>query len=527
MGKQTASMKERIKNYYGVDIIRDVVREWGEQYWLQLDPDEKESQPIVSLVILYPNKVQVTHNHFGFHEILIGISGTCYHWCGERKIVLTKGKIGHVDNDCTHRIINPEATPAHFISVIYPDVNKTLVESDYLDQMKFSSMAKKFNLDKVIVNFADLVHMKCFLLDQDGSLYGNQEDLPALCKRCRKKKLGNCLLFDYGQQKLAVEEGTFQCCFGVTVNQLPVTVNHATLGYLLCGFGRISDLPDEVVLQHMDKNSEADYDALPLISPNHLIAIAKNLSLLTNTFVDLITTNQKDEELNTYKRDLTRERETQVQLEELLNQTQLKFLESQINVHFLFNTLNTIAQQAYIEGATNVASLTYALSNLLRLSLGKEKAEITIQEELNYIRDYLYIQKVRFPDKFKATFDIQPEILPVQIPLMSILVLIENAILHGFQNINYLGILEIKGYVETDHIIIQVRDNGCGVSDDVVDMVHNLPKTDDIKIHFSGIGLKNIYLRLKLFFDGNFSLRLEKLPDTGTLATLKIPYTQS
>ena len=387
MGKQTASMKERIKNYYGVDIIRDVVREWGEQYWLQLDPDEKESQPIVSLVILYPNKVQVTHNHFGFHEILIGISGTCYHWCGERKIVLTKGKIGHVDNDCTHRIINPEATPAHFISVIYPDVNKTLVESDYLDQMKFSSMAKKFNLDKVIVNFADLVHMKCFLLDQDGSLYGNQEDLPALCKRCRKKKLGNCLLFDYGQQKLAVEEGTFQCCFGVTVNQLPVTVNHATLGYLLCGFGRISDLPDEAVLQHMDKNSEADYDALPLISPNHLIAIAKNLSLLTNTFVDLITTNQKDEELNTYKRDLTRERETQVQLEELLNQTQIKFLESQINVHFLFNTLNTIAQQAYIEGATNVASLTYALSNLLRLSLGKEKAEITIQEELNYIHE--------------------------------------------------------------------------------------------------------------------------------------------
>jgi len=70
-----------------------------------------------------------------------------------------------------------------------------------------------------------------------------------------------------------------------------------------------------------------------------------------------------------------------------------------------------------------------------------------------------------------------------------------------------------------------VEDNGCGISPELSDMVRKLPETDDIKIHLSGIGLKNIYLRLKLFFKGNFTLLLDPLPDKGTLATLTIPKT--
>ena len=70
---------------------------------------------------------------------------------------------------------------------------------------------------------------------------------------------------------------------------------------------------------------------------------------------------------------------------------------------------------------------------------------------------------------------------------------------------------------------MQVEDNGCGISPEISEMVRKLPETDDIKIHLSGIGLKIIYLRLKLFFIGNFTLLLEPLPHKGTLATLKIP----
>lgn len=297
------------------------------------------------------------------------------------------------------------------------------------------------------------------------------------------------------------------------------------LGYLICGFGRLSDIPDQELLHTMRDEMQTAYDTLPLLSPNHLISIARDLSLLTNDFIDLFLNSQREDELKTYKNDLNREREAQSRLETLLNRTQLKFLESQINVHFLFNTLNTIAQQAYLEGADTVASLTYALSNLLRLSLGKEEAQVTIQEELNYIRDYLYIQNTRFPNKFKAEIHVDPKIMGVRIPLMSLMVLVENAILHGFQNIDYPGKLIISGNIEGDHILLQVEDNGCGISPELSDMVRKLPETDDIKIHLSGIGLKNIYLRLKLFFKGNFTLLLDPLPDKGTLATLTIPKT--
>lgn len=511
-----------IKDFYGVDVIRDVVRDWGEQHWLQLEPDRTKNQPIVSVATIYPRKGQPYHGHFGYHEIIIGISGQCTHWCNDREIVLTKGKIGHISNDCNHRFVNTTDEPASFISIIYSDITKPLEENEYLEHIDIDIMAKKLNLNQLISNFADLVHMKCFLLYPTGQVYGSQKDLPDLCKYCIEHKQGDCLLHKKTQQP---QLGTFQCHFGVAVNQLPVLVKGVPLGYLICGFGRLSDIPDQELLHTMRDEMQAAYDTLPLLSPNHLISIARDLSLLTNDFIDLFLNSQREDELKTYKNDLNREREAQSRLETLLNRTQLKFLESQINVHFLFNTLNTIAQQAYLEGADTVASLTYALSNLLRLSLGKEEAQVTIQEELNYIRDYLYIQNTRFPNKFKAEIHVDPKIMGVRIPLMSLMVLVENAILHGFQNIDYPGKLIISGNIEGDHILLQVEDNGCGISPELSDMVRKLPETDDIKIHLSGIGLKNIYLRLKLFFKGNFTLLLDPLPDKGTLATLTIPKT--
>ena len=227
--------------------------------------------------------------------------------------------------------------------------------------------------------------------------------------------------------------------------------------------------------------------------------------------------------MNDYQISLSEEREKQIRLQTSLDQMRLNFLESQVNPHFLFNTLNTIAQQAEIDGSDKLASLTYALSNLLRLSLEKAESLVTIEEELNYIKDYIFIQKSRFPNKFDIKINMDQDILNFKIPFMTIMVLVENSILHGFKDISHHGQLSIYGYKEETYQVIEVKDNGCGIPNSIATVIRELPHNEYNHHKLRSIGIKNIFLRLRYYYGNNFKLTIEQLKEGGTLARIVLP----
>ncbi len=517
----TIDIINKIKDSLQLEIVSDQHFDWGEQYWLQLEPDSSGIQPTVSVAIVYPGAWQQSHVHTGFIEIVIGLDGVTTHYCNEREIRLGEGKIGYISEGGKHWLANRSSKPTAFLSIVHSVIPKPLKEVSMSGDIVLTEVAKAINLDSIVEKLSQSVQMTVTLIDEAGNFLTDKDNLPEICQSCLDEKSGDCVLHEATERQAYAGQRIFHCKFGVSAIQSPFIVNGKVLGYLGCGYGRMSTNLTQLVPENFAVNSAQEaYFKLNFIHRNHLNSVAETLSLVSASLVQLMIDSMKEKELSYYRINLVQEREMQARLHHSLSQARLKFLESQVNPHFLFNTLNTISQQAEMDGATTLASLTYSLSNLLRLSLGKAESLVTIEEELSYVRDYLFIQQTRFPDKFAVAIDIEPAMLEVKIPFMTIMVLIENSILHGFKDVAQQGQLLVRAYKEDNCGIIEVHDNGCGIAKHIGAAVRELSGDDYDPPSLKGIGIKNIFLRLKHYYGDMFTFTIERLEAGGTLARI-------
>ena len=200
-------------------------------------------------------------------------------------------------------------------------------------------------------------------------------------------------------------------------------------------------------------------------------------------------------------------------------QAELSSLQAQINPHFIYNTLDSIAWMSLMEDNQKVYNTICSLSDFFRVSLSKGKSLITIREELEHVKSYIAIEKVRFPNKFNVEFNIDENILSCKIVKIILQPLVENAIKHGFEKISTGGIITISGgfYDPQKHfIVLSVKDNGCGTT------VVPFNKTTENEMFSSGYGLVNIKERLKLTYGDDCQLRFDSVPGVGTTVTIII-----
>lgn len=207
--------------------------------------------------------------------------------------------------------------------------------------------------------------------------------------------------------------------------------------------------------------------------------------------------------------------------ERLRQQSQLKFLMFQINPHFLFNTLETMNWMARIEGVPEVGKLSKALGDLMREGI-KGKDFITLSEELESVKKYIYIQKVRYVDKFEMQYDIDPTVLSVIVPRFILQPIIENAIVHGLEMQMENGHICIHAYESEDTLVLSIADDGLGMSSVQLETLrHYLENPSDSTL--SGIGLLNVHQRIQLHYGEEYGLRINSTEDQGTTIILHIP----
>ena len=200
---------------------------------------------------------------------------------------------------------------------------------------------------------------------------------------------------------------------------------------------------------------------------------------------------------------------------------ELNALQAQINPHFIYNTLDNISWTLKLKGNEDVADIIHALGTFFRISLHDGKTIISIETELEHVRNYLLIEKIRFPHLFEVTFDIDPNILPLQTLKLILQPLVENAISHGFENIDYMGLITIRGFLDGDDICFIVSDNGRGMDFDP------LKKEEETsQDHFrSGYGIYNVNERLVLEYGERYGLSYQSTPNHGTTVTILIKNT--
>lgn len=212
------------------------------------------------------------------------------------------------------------------------------------------------------------------------------------------------------------------------------------------------------------------------------------------------------------------------QLEEehkMRERAHLEALQAQINPHFLFNTLNGIKWMATINGADNVGQMIAALGRLLETTVGKNEEMITLSEEIRCVDSYILLQKMRYGDKFDIQYNMDDEILSYRIPRLILQPLVENAIIHGFEDMESGGVIIINGHKQSDSILIEVTDNGKGIS--VEKMSNILEDSNDKKGRFSNIGLNNVNDRIKLHFGGDYGLTISSHEGIGTTVQMRLP----
>lgn len=197
-------------------------------------------------------------------------------------------------------------------------------------------------------------------------------------------------------------------------------------------------------------------------------------------------------------------------------------LQAQINPHFLYNTLDIIVWQIENEKQSEAVHTVTALARFFRLSLGKGKNIVTVKDEIEHVKNYLMIQHMRFKNKFDYEFDIAEDVLELPSLKLMLQPLVENAIYHGMEFMDGDGLIMVKAWREEDELYLSVADNGLGMTEDKVEMILTGKSTSG-NGRGSGIGVKNVNERIKLYFGEAYGLTIDSEPDEGTTVIIHLP----
>ena len=235
-----------------------------------------------------------------------------------------------------------------------------------------------------------------------------------------------------------------------------------------------------------------------------LNSLANTFNKMKNSIRQFINEiNAKAEIENNYQIEMRKSAEK----DKLIKETQLIALQSQMNPHFLFNTLNTISRIAMFESADNTVKLIEATSKILRYNLDYKDRLVELKDEISATKAYITIQETRFQDHMSFVFDIDNNIDLIKLPPMLIQPILENAIIHGLQEKDKDGIINIIIKKEQHFISINIKDNGIGIDNEKLKNLLN-DQTDERK----GLGILNVKKRLELYYsrDDLFEIKSQK-----------------
>ena len=263
--------------------------------------------------------------------------------------------------------------------------------------------------------------------------------------------------------------------------------------------------PIQKLRDSMKRVQKGDFSAaeIEVYSDNEIGSLTRSFNVMTHKIQDLMAQN--------------------IQEQEQKRKIELKALQSQINPHFLYNTLDSIIWMAEGKKNEEVVLMTTSLARLLRQSISIENELVTIGQEVEYVRSYLTIQKMRYKDKLEFEINVDPRITHAQIIRLVLQPIVENAIYHGLKYKESKGMLKVHGYELGERIIIDITDDGVGMDEETLKHIYDKHK---VNYHSNGVGVYNVQQRLVLYYGKEYGIIYHSEKGKGTTATVVIPKKQ-
>lgn len=212
--------------------------------------------------------------------------------------------------------------------------------------------------------------------------------------------------------------------------------------------------------------------------------------------------------------------QTNQEKQEMLRIAEIKRLHSQINPHFLYNTLDSIKYLAKLNGEEEIFIMTKNLNSLLKNGFRISKEFVTLADSLKDLSAYLAIQQIRFPDKFEYQVDVDEAFMSCVLPNLILQPIVENAVLHGLEPLQSKGSLMITAVQKENDLILIISDSGVGMTEEQLEALNSSLTVPNASAH---IGMRNVHQRLQLYYGSEYGLSITSILHCGTTVTLKIP----
>ena len=401
---------------------------------------------------------------------------------------------------------------------------------EYLENISIRDMLDISQFKTIQNELASLVDISIVTTDTEGVPIGELSNFTAFCQLVRSSPIGrkNCEECDRIASLRALREGKAlisDCHCGLKDCTAPIVVDGMYVGSVLGGQVIVrEDDRKKIDIVKIAKEFSLPLDQLAQRVAELKVVPEEYLHRSLRFYSFLANYSAESGLKNLIQKRLIKEQEERVQLQKIAREQEIKRMQAQMNPHFLFNALNSIARNAYLENASQTEQLIYALSNYLRYSIKNSEGMPHLALELENLNYYIAIQRTRFGDRIHFSVDIDPDIMNCRIPSMTLQPIVENAINHGLENKKEDGYVTVQGKRSPDgkSILLIVYDNGVGFPAEMLDVLEKEEEHSE-NCPELGLGLRNTHERIKRICGDNYGLRIESKPEEYSRVIICLP----
>ncbi len=486
--------------------------EWGYIEWQQTHEESSEKQSMnIGISVMLPGKKQCRHIHHGQEQLLYVLNGEGIHIINGKEHPFHQGMMFYLEAGASHACINTGSVPVRELLVSNPIHYQPLVPQEPLSGSKMGQRGNLYGaVEAIRGRLLDMLDIPFTVFDKANwkVVYQNPAFPPYCVEKCNPA-LHSDGCYCMGERSFASSPQTecdqFVCPYGITVYHLPVVFNEKTIAVIRGGYILLSE----------DGGSprEGMYDC----PQSTAIGIRRLLRQVSKSIINYCEFDAARQELANKEATLIRSAVRNKELEQTLKIAQNHVTNLKINHHFLFNTLNSMANMALVSGADGLYDAILDLANMFRYTMKTDQELVPLEQEIQYLENYLNLQRLRYGNLLVAEMDIEPVLLHMQVPFNFLQPVVENAFTHGFPDRQCPCYIKIAARKERERAILSVYNNGPFESQIALNRVRQGLASN------SGHGLSLIYTKLRALYGEDFTMEIRSDCKRETCVVITLP----
>lgn len=406
-------------------------------------------------------------------------------------------------------------------------------------RLKLNDVITEESQNEIQDSFSLATGFGVIFTDECGNHIGSKSNFCRFCTKINETEIGafycSCTNKNAITIALKTKKPCIYICHAGLVNiEIPLIyenecIGAITAGNVLCSEDNLYPRdPAPTDINWLDDPELAlYYKEIPVVTPKQIEGTATALSNITNYIIQTAAYAQIQKLLAERSEELLNAEIRRSQLEQQLKIAQLDALQKQVTPHFIFNVINSISRLMSLEEYDTAREMLDSFAQMMRYSLADIKSYVTLRQELDYIENYLAIQKIRFGSRIDYTIHCSEQLENMFIPFFSIQPLVENAIEHGILGKPSGGKLTLQCLCSENVIKIEIRDNGVGIpAAQLQELIRTLKSPEPPRERTQHVGLYNCYHRFHLTFKKLALFDIKSQPGKGTTITILIQKTE-